>query len=364
LKLEKPKGATAFSDLQQTWPLPSVLRPITIIGAGDIVKTAHLPAYRKLGFPIAGIFDLNRRAAQTLAQEFDVAQVFESLDDAIDGTDSQGVYDIALPPAAILPTVSQLPKGSVALIQKPLGENLTETRKIISALDSRNITAATNFQLRFTPSMLAIRDAVRRGILGTIVDVEVRLAVYMPWENWSFIPTLDAVEIPLHSIHYLDWIRSLLGEPASVFAKSVANPRYPDLSDSRSSIILDYGNSVRCCLSLNHTYNFGPELTQATIRVEGTKGCAHLDLGYLLDYVHPSPERLQMVTVGGTWTDIPLIGERVPDSFGSVMANLQRYVASQDDVLDTDVHDSFATMALVEAALESSRRGGVVPKQY
>ena len=71
-----------------------------------------------------------------------------------------------------------------------------------------------------------------------------------------------------------------------------------------------------------------------------------------------------MVTVGGTWTDIPLIGERVPDSFGSVMANLQRYVASQDDVLDTDVHDSFATMALVEAALESSRRGGVVPKQY
>lgn len=293
-----------------------------------------------------------------------MARVFESLDDAIEGTGNQGVYDIALPPAAILPTINQLPKGSAALIQKPIGENLAECRKIISALDSRKITTAANFQLRFTPSMLAIRDAVRRGMLGAIVDVEVRLAVYMPWENWSFIPTLDAVEIPLHSIHYLDWIRSLLGEPASVSAKSVANPRYPNLKDARSSIILDYGNSVRCCLSLNHTYNYGPELTEATIRVEGTKGCAHLDLGYLLDYAHPSPERLQMVIAGGDWTDIPLIGERVPDSFGSVMANLQRYVASEDSFLDTDVHDSFATMALVEAALDSSRRGGIVPKKY
>ncbi len=362
--MEKSNGATAYVDLQQTWPLPSVMRPITILGAGDIVKTAHLPAYRKLGFPIAGIFDLNQRSAHLVAQEFDVAQVFESLDEAIEGTGSQGAYDIALPPTAILPTVSKLPKGSVALIQKPIGENLAETRKIISALDSRKITAAANFQLRFTPSMLAIHDAVRRGILGSIVDVDVHLAVYMPWENWSFIPALNAVEIPLHSIHYLDWIRSLLGEPASVFAKSVAHPRYSDLKDSRSSIILDYGNLARCCLSLNHTYNYGPELTEATIRVEGTKGCAHLDLGYLMDYTHPSPERLQMVTAGGTWRDIPLIGERVPDSFGSVMANLQRYVASEDKVLHTDIHDSFATMALVEAALDSSRQGGLVPEKF
>ena len=32
------------------------------------------------------------------------------------------------------------------------------------------------------------------------------------------------------------------------------------------------------------------------------------------------------------------------------------------DVLDTDVHDSIKTMALVDAALKSSRLGGVVPE--
>ena len=36
--------------------------------------------------------------------------------------------------------------------------------------------------------------------------------------------------------------------------------------------------------------------------------------------------------------------------------------AGEDAVLDTDVHDSQRTMALVDAALKSSRLGGVVPK--
>lgn len=352
---------TLMSSLRQTWPMPSKPRPITILGAGGIVRDGHLPAYRKMGLPVAGVYDVNVGVARGLAADFGVPAVHETLEAALAACGTAGIFDLALPPAAILSTVEKLPENSVALIQKPLGPEGAAARRIVDALDARSITAATNFQLRFTPSMLAIRDAARRGLLGEIVDVEVRLAVYMPWELWSFIPHLDAVEIPLHSIHYLDWIRSLIGEPASVHAKSVRHPRYMNQADARSSIILDYGDRVRCALSLNHTYNYGPEHTEATIRVEGTKGAAHLTVGYLMDYTHPAPEKLEFITEGGRWTDLPLKGERVPDAFGFVMANLQRYVAGEDGVLDTDVHDSVRTMALVDAALKSSRLGGVVP---
>ncbi|WP_201401218.1 Gfo/Idh/MocA family protein [Kaistia sp. 32K] len=349
-------------ELKQTWPLPSRPRPITIIGAGDIVTSAHLPAYRKIGLPVAGIFDLDLDKARAVAAEFDIPVVYDSLAAAIAARTDDTVFDLALPPAAILGAVEQLPTGSVALIQKPLGANLGGARRILEAIDARRITAATNFQLRYTPSMLAIRDAVQRSLLGDIVELEVRLAIYMPWEMWSFIPHLDAVEIPLHSIHYLDWIRSILGEPESVYAKAVPHPRYPDLKDARSSIILDYGSRARCNLSLNHTYNYGPKHIDATIRVEGTKGCAHLDLGYLHDYLKPVPEKLEVIVEGGEWTEIPLVGERVPDAFGAVMSNLQRFANGEDSQLDTDVHDSIRTMALVDACLASSRLGGVVPQ--
>lgn len=357
-----PSIASSLAGLQQSWPLPGRPRPITIIGAGGIVHDGHLPAYRKIGLPVAGLFDIDRTKAQTLAAEFGVPVVHDRLEGAIAASGPDSIFDLALPPSAILETVQRLPEGAVALIQKPLGANLAAARQIVAALDARKITAATNFQLRFTPSMLAIRDAVRKGLLGEIVEVEVRLAVYMPWEVWSFMPKMDAIEIPLHSVHYLDWIRSLIGEPRSVYAKTVPHPRYPDLKDARSSIILDYAGPVRCCLSLNHTYNFGPDHVEATIRVEGTTGCAHLQVGYLIDYLKPLPEKLEMIVPGTDWTTVPLAGERMPDAFGGVMSNLQRFAAGEDEGLDTDVHDSIKTMALVDAALESSRRGGVLPE--
>ncbi|MCY0148636.1 Gfo/Idh/MocA family oxidoreductase [Hoeflea sp. G2-23] len=312
--------------------------------------------------PVAGVFDVNRDVADDLARDFSVPVVHDTLDSALAACGTTGVFDLALPPAVLLDTVKRLPKGATALLQKPLGPDGDAAREIVAALKARDITAATNFQLRFTPSMLAIEDAIRKGLFGEVVDVDVHLAVYMPWELWSFIPHMKAVEMPLHSIHYLDWIRGLLGEPDSIFAKAVKHPRYPDLADARSSIILDYGDRVRCALSLNHTYNFGPEHIDATIRVEGTRGAAHLTVGYLIDYVQPVPERLEIVTEGNSWTHLPLAGERMPDSFAYVMANLQRFAAGEDDCLVTDVTDSMRTMLLVDAGLESSRKGGVRPK--
>jgi len=48
---------TLIKNLSQTWPIPSKLSPIVIIGTGGIVKDAHLPAYKKAGFQVAGLYD-------------------------------------------------------------------------------------------------------------------------------------------------------------------------------------------------------------------------------------------------------------------------------------------------------------------
>ena len=52
--------------LQQAWPPPKNPVPIAIIGAGGIVNDAHMPAYRKAGFQVAGIFDENAHRAQLM----------------------------------------------------------------------------------------------------------------------------------------------------------------------------------------------------------------------------------------------------------------------------------------------------------
>ena len=47
---------TPGPDLIQAWPRPRHPRPIVVIGAGAIVRTAHLPVYRRLGYEVHGPF--------------------------------------------------------------------------------------------------------------------------------------------------------------------------------------------------------------------------------------------------------------------------------------------------------------------
>src|SRR6266851_7726020 len=41
-------------------PRPKQVRPIIVVGAGGIVRAAHLPAYEKAGFPVIGLMDQER----------------------------------------------------------------------------------------------------------------------------------------------------------------------------------------------------------------------------------------------------------------------------------------------------------------
>ena len=47
-----------IENLETSWPLPSNKKPIVLIGAGGIVKDAHLPAYKKAGFKVIGLSDI------------------------------------------------------------------------------------------------------------------------------------------------------------------------------------------------------------------------------------------------------------------------------------------------------------------
>ena len=341
------------SSLRQTWPGPSKPMPIVTIGAGSIVVDAHFPAYRKGGFPIAGVFDLDAERAKTVGDTFGV-RTFSSLDEAL-GSD-EAIIDLATPPGAHLSVLERVPAGSGVLIQKPMGADLDEATKILKVCRARKLKAAVNFQLRFSPMMLAVRDAVERGLLGRLIDVEVRVSIDTPWNLFAFLKDMPRVEIAVHSIHYLDLIRSFLGDPVGVHAKTIGHPS-SDMAQTRTAAILDYGDEVRSAMSVNHNHAFGPTHQVAEFRFEGTEGAAHAQLGVLLDYPRGEPDELTIRAKGQKdWVHAPLRGGWFPDAFVGRMANLQRFVAGEDKALVASVEDAWTTMALVEAAFESSAR--------
>jgi predicted dehydrogenase len=347
-----PTDAAPMTALRQAWPRPSHPRPIVIVGAGAIVRTAHLPAYRRLAFPVAGLFDIRDDTARETARTFDVARVFGSMAEA--AAIAGAIFDLAVPGNQIAGVLGCLPAGAAVLIQKPMGDDLDEARRILAVCRSRRLVAAINFQLRFSPNVLALRDLVERGALGDLTDIELRIVDRQPWEQWSFLEGAPRLEVLYHSIHYLDTIRAIAGEPRGVHCKAVAHAQLAAFQDTRSTIILDYGDRLRCSLTLNHTHRHDATHRESMLKVEGTRGSARLTLGVNIDYPSGPPDTLETSIDGSAWIRVPLRGSWFTEAFEGPMSNLQRFVAGEDAALVSPVDDAIKTMALVEACYQSS----------
>lgn len=348
-----------IENLPQLPTLPENPRPIVILGAGGIVRDAHLPAYRLAGFDVHSIYDLDGTRAQSLADEFGVPRVASTLEDAVLKAPEGAVFDVAVPARAIMPVLRALPDGALALIQKPMGEDIGEAREILAYCQEHRLVAAINFQMRYAPYIRLARELIDRGVIGELHDMEIRVTVDTPWHLWTFLNDIPRMEILYHSIHYIDTIRSFCGEPDAVYAKTLGHPRMPRIKQVRSTIMLDYGEACRATITANHGHNFGPRHQESYIKWEGTKGAIKATLGLLLDYPRGKPDTFEYVVEGGEWQSIALQGTWFPHAFIGPMSSLMRYVEGSDATLPTSVEDAYKTMAVVEAAYVSSERGGI-----
>jgi predicted dehydrogenase len=324
-------------ELQQTWPETAHAKPIVIFGAGSIVADAHLPAYRKAGLIVRGIYDPNHAKAEQLASEWGCI-AYRTLEQATNHDDV--IFDLATPPAVHIDILSQ-------------GNDLGDATRILKMCTERQLKAAVNFQLRFAPMSLALKSAIDQGLLGDVVDFDAWLALDTPWHMWKFLEGLPRVEISLHSIHYLDLVRSILGNPLGIHARTMGHPA-SQMAQTRTSAMLDYGDQIRCNLSINHDHAFGRKFQACEFRICGTQGAAYMKLGVNLDYPKGEPDELWIRTGDTDWQQIELVGEWFPDAFVARMLQLQRFASGEDSQLISSVQDAWHTMALVEAAYASS----------
>lgn len=338
--------------------------PIFIVGAGGIVRDAHLPAYRNAGFTVAGICDLRREKSEGLKRSFpEITNVYDSLQSFLQGHREEAVvYDIAVPANEILGVLEQLPQGAAVLIQKPMGETLAEARAIMNLCTRKSFAAAVNFQLRYAPFSLAAADLIVQGLIGDVYDVEIMVCVYTPWNMWDFLKEKPRVEILYHSIHYVDLVRSFLGNPEKIYASTVRHPHTPDLASTRTTMILDYNAYTQSRIVTNHGHQFGPNEQESYLKIEGTKGAIHIQMGVSLNYPTGEPDRFLFCNADteGRWRELELLGGWFPDAFIGSMSRLQTLYRGETADKCAALRDDFTTMRLVEAAYRSGESGGVL----
>lgn len=354
--------------------LPDPAFPVFIIGTGGIVRDAHLPAYRMAGIPVWGAYNRTLPRARELGEEYGFGNLFDDLEAGISACPPDTVFDLALPASMFAGALRKIPEGSHVLIQKPMGEDIGQAREILQVCRERRLSAAINCQLRYAPFVVAARRLIADGAIGELLDLEMRLNVFTPWDLFPFLEGIPRVEMLYHSVHYVDLIRSFLGEPRSMMARTVPHPAMDKLASVRSSIILDYPDPIRATITTNHLHDFGLRHQESYLKWEGTGGAIKAKIGLLMDYPKGVGDVFEVCSrkEGGSepeWKTLPVEGSWFPEAFIGTMGEVQRHKGDAREgrkpaPMPCDVEDVIHTMACLEAAYEADRRGGVKPGEF
>ena len=257
---------------------------IAIVGAGEIVQSSHLPAYKMADFNVIGIYDIDTKKAQQVTESYQLKNCFQSLEELLEHPDVL-VVDIAVP-AKFQPEIVKkvVRKGKHVLCQKPLAETMEEAHEIYSAVLEAGVKGAVNQQMRWAPGIRASHAIINRGWLGELVQASIQVNVFTDWESWRWLTEIDKLEVMYHSIHYLDSIRFLFGTPEYIYADGAKFPNQKAKGETRTLIHMKFPGDTRGLIHDNHNNWAGEDDWYATFRFEGTEGVIKGTNGALYNY--------------------------------------------------------------------------------
>ncbi|OAS14371.1 Gfo/Idh/MocA family protein [Paenibacillus oryzisoli] len=350
------KDHTSWLDLDYKPKLPKNKSfGIGIVGAGEIVSEAHLPAYRMAGFNVVGITNRTRNKAEIVANRYDIPKVYDTVEELIFDPEVE-IVDIALT-ADLQPDIVRMAAaaGKHVLCQKPLADSFSSAKSIVDMCDRAGVKGAINQQMRWAPGIRASHSIIQRGWLGEVTQATIQVNVNTNFANWSFLREVDTLEVMYHSIHYMDAIRFLLGTPEYIYADGAKYPGQSVKGETRTMLHMKFPGETRGLVHDNHNNWANVEDWFATFRFEGTKGIINGTNGALYNYPVGREDTISFISKEidpNYWFSPTLEGKWFPHAFMGTMGELMRAI-EEDREPENSVRDNLLTIQMLFAAYRS-----------
>lgn len=326
---------------------------IGIVGAGTIVRYAHLPAYRKAGFVVVGVHDADPARAHALAADAGLPHSYAELDEML-ADPRVSIVDIAVPPSH-QPEVALRAAcaGKHLLCHKPLAETIEVARELVAGVRQAGVKMAVNQQTRFAPAIVTMRRALAEGIVGEPTRLVFDFAFLEGSDWWDAAPE---PALRADCIHTVDVARMLLGDPIDVRALAWRDAKQPARGETIVEILLSYGEQRAARISSNTVW-WPPEV-RARVELQGTEAIVQASLAEWTHYPHPVADSLELVL-----RDEPEVRyvpryehSHIPDAFIATMAQLMIAVERDEDP-ELSGEENLRTLELIEAISTAARTG-------
>ncbi|MGH2560864.1 MAG: Gfo/Idh/MocA family protein [Thermomicrobiales bacterium] len=332
---------------------------IGIVGCGGIVNDAHLPAYTAADLKVVACFDQNQAAAEQTAAAHGIPRVARSLEELF-AAETVEIVDVAVTPWD-QPVIARaaITAGKHLLCQKPLADTMRAAVEVVEAARAAGVKVAVNQQMRWDAGIRVAHQLIEQGAIGRPADARIQVSVRTPWHLWPWIARQERIDVVYHSIHYLDSMRYLFGDPVRVTARHGRYPDQPEVGETKTVTVLEYDDGLQAVIDVNH-HDWSDDAA-ATFRVLGTSGTIRGTIGLLYDYPHGRVDTLeyQPHAEPRAWHAASLTTRWIPDAFLGPMASLMTAIQTGAEPL-TSAADNLGTLRCVAAAYRSAADGRTV----
>jgi predicted dehydrogenase len=282
--------------------------------------------------------------SQTL-EEHPGGVVYRDLDRFLAHPGLQGVVIVAPNPLHLELVMSAFRAGRHVLVEKPLTNTVQEGAFLVREAATRGLTLAVGHNSRRAAHARAMRRLLAEGTLGRVILAEGHFShdggLHLDPDGWRGNPeTCPGGPLNLLGIHEIDTLQYLLGPVVRVSGWQRRLAIEASIPDATSTL-LEFESGALAYVGSSYASPWA-----RAVRLFGTGGNAHWDEG----------GELRLDTPDGYRRTLPLEpANTLAEQLADFAASIREGHPPEVDGL-TGLHN----VAVLEAAVESNRRGGPV----
>ena len=156
------------------------------IGCGEVTEKKSGPAFSQMeGSSVVAVMSRSERRARSYAERNGIARWYTDAQELIDDPEVNAVY-IATPPSSHATyAIMAMRAGKPVYVEKPLAATYEDCARVNRVSDETGIPCFVAYYRRYLPYFDKVRQLVDRGVIGKVVNVQVRFAVPPREEDYA-----------------------------------------------------------------------------------------------------------------------------------------------------------------------------------
>lgn len=148
------------------------------IGCGEVTETKSGPAFNEVeGSSVEAVMSRSEQKARGYAERHRINKWYTDPQELIDDPDVNAIY-IATPPSShAIFAIMAMKAGKPVYVEKPLAATYEDCARVNRVSEETGVPCFVAYYRRYLPYFQKVKSIIDNGVIGEVINVQVRLAV-------------------------------------------------------------------------------------------------------------------------------------------------------------------------------------------